>query len=166
MSDTHLQNITVAYPATRVVTRGYLGDLPGLKRAVEAKVSLATWNPELSIRVVSDGQDKSVQIKTITKDRTKFTRPFDHPVYDETNAADDAQDGEREDYSVVVPTAGINLGSGVMLDLDALSLETMPVKARGTWFAIEITVTQGRIKIGRAELEGLVGYQPRQKRYQ
>ena len=166
MSDTHLQNITVAYPATRVRTRGYLGDMPGIKRAVEARVAIATWNPEVQVSVVSDGQDSETRIKTITKDRTKFTRPFDRAAYDETNVNDDALDTGREDYSVVVPTAGISLGSGVMLDSHQPSIETIQIKARGTWFAIDISVRQGRMKLRKAELDGLMGYEPRRKSYQ
>lgn len=163
MSETYLQNITPVYPATRVKTRGYMGDIPGLKRAVEARMQIGTWNPVYTVSVVTDGQAESAVARSISKSRTKFSRPFTRADYDETNASDDALDPYREDYSVVIPTAGINLGSGIQVDIHQVIQETLKLKSRGSWFQIDLSVSQGRIQVKSIELDAIIQDEPRQK---
>lgn len=164
MSATPLQDITVTYPATRIRTRGYHADIPGIKRSVEARAVVATWNPIYEVAAYTDGQAEHTAIRTITKDRTRFTRPFDRPSFEVVNLDDTAMDPYREDYSLLMPEdEGVNLGSGVLLDAHQVTSETMALKARGNWFTMEFNVSQGRIVLQSVELSALIDVDPRQK---
>jgi len=87
---------------TELVTRGYSGSLPDMKRFQAISVGMETWNPNFSISVIVDGVEENITLATNKKfSRTKY-QTFADADYDPTNTNNDFHKANRQDYSLVV----------------------------------------------------------------
>lgn len=77
-----------------------------------AHIALETFNPNYSITAHFEGVNKTtVLCENVTKDNTRYTKPWNAAPWDESNGNDDHATPYREDYRVEIP--GPNLVSGV-----------------------------------------------------
>jgi len=134
---------------TYALTRGYLKTDTRLSKPIEGSLVLQTLNPSYSAGLVFSGVNKKTVLATDrTRDNTKYFCPWDAPRWDETNVTDDHDTPEREDYTVEVPVAGLNLGSGVEVDRFQEAIHNLRLNGRqGRSFQIEVTNTMGRVKL-------------------
>lgn len=146
----------------RWLTRGYKSDTGNFQRTMEALVTMETWAPSFSIRLIYDGVNENQALdadgNTVrTKDRTKYYRPFDADDYDPTNANDDHAIPYRKDYSVPLAADGISLGKGgVVMDLLQETTEGFNVTARlGRSVQIEGVTTEGLMNVKSIEVTAL-----------
>jgi len=129
-------------------------------RTLGIPLLLSTWNPNYTVKTVRQDYNR---VKTIdadgTRDRTKYDL-HDATDYDPTNANDDAEQPGRFDYSVVIPAAGLNLGSGINLSAHQTSTVRIPADDIGVYFQIEVSNTQGRCALEQCAIE----QQPHERR--
>jgi len=143
--------------AYRWRSRRYSLQMDRLRKPIGTNLALATWNPKYSVDVIFQGVNKVTPAAIdVTKDRTKYYRPWDAAAYDAANTNDDHATEDREDYSVDI-SGGVLLGSnGVALMQYQESLEGLPVNGRhGRRFQVEVRNTQGRIKVLGVELDSV-----------
>jgi hypothetical protein len=135
----------------QAITRGY-SQPPGHVRSPRGEVYLETWRPRFSLTVHSDGVNESIPlVRDRTKDRTRSTR-WGRAAYDTSNGNDDHGAPYREDYSVVAGTA-FQLQSGIVFDRRQAFGEPFTVRARGRYFTLDVTNTQGRCDLAGVALE-------------
>lgn len=139
---------------SEIQTRGYILLDDGPKRFRHGMVTLETWNPSYTIDIVTDGYN---EIETVvgprTKDRTKYYL-HGKADYDTTNINQDFDVAKREDYSVVIPAAGVDLDMGLRPAQMQQCQEQFVVRRMGQWCAIRITNTQGRLALKNASMDG------------
>jgi hypothetical protein len=139
---------------TELRTRGYILLDDGPKRIRHGTVTLETWNPRFTISTVTEGVNEESAVMTDrTRDRTKW-HLHGKADYDPTNANHDHAAPKRRDYSVILPADGIELDTGIRLQLGQESIEQFPIRQLGRWLALKITNTQGRIAIKAAGVDG------------
>jgi hypothetical protein len=137
-----------------LTTRGYILLDDGPKRIRHGTVTLETWNPRFTISTVTEGvNEEAVVMADRTRDRTKW-HIHGKADYDTTNANHDHAAPKRRDYSVILPADGIELDTGIRLQLGQESIEQFPIRQLGRWLALKITNTQGRIAIKAAGVDG------------
>ncbi len=149
---------------TELVTRGYLCGSNGQKVFIGAAVEVATWYGAGEISAVRDGVNEEADAQTFAKDRTVYAT-FDKGPYVESNENDDHGDPYREDYSVVIPTGGLRLGSGVCLGLHQTSSERMRVRQRGRHLQIRVRGTRGRVAVRAVQVDARAGAEPLREVY-
>jgi len=136
-------------------TRSY-GAKAGLRTKKNERVAgtVRTWWPNFSLSAVFPGQDeKQTLISDETKDRTKWTRPYGKPDWNEQNANDDYSDPYREDYSLMVPSAGILTGAnGLDPDIHQEYQFERRVHRRAESVQFEFTNSQGRLEVTQCGL--------------
>jgi hypothetical protein len=136
---------------TRVRTRAYqVGDKG---RALSWQALLKTWAPTYTIRTVRQDYNRTETLQPdVTRDNTTYAA-FGTEAWDASNANDDHGNPGREDYSVTLPEAGFNLGSGVNFDAHQTSVERVPAQDVGWFWQLELENTQGRCEVLQASVE-------------
>ena len=129
--------------STELVTRGYTGSTPDMKRFQAVSIGIETWNPNLSISVLVDGVEESVDLVTNKKfDRTKY-QTFADSDYVATNANNDFHKANRQDYSVVVKdsdSTSFKIGSnGITPDLKQSWMDRYRFTKEGRFAQVKIT---------------------------
>lgn len=145
--------------STRLVTRGYLGSVPGQKRFVRAQVLPVTWWPEFALSAQSDGPyEAQVLSGSITRDRTKYFT-WNLPDYETDNSNDDFFAPKREDYSIELGAGDtLDLGlNGVDPDLHQESQVKRLVQREGRYLQIVVDGSRGRTAIRGIEVAAVPG---------
>lgn len=145
--------------STRLVTRGYLGSVPGQKRFVRVQVLPVTWWPEFSLSAQADGAAETQVISgSITRDRTKYFT-WNTPDYETDNSNDDFFEPKREDYSIALAADGeISLGAnGIDPDLHQESQVKRLVQIGGRHLRIVVEGIRGRTAIRGVEVAAVPG---------
>lgn len=141
-----------------VLTRAYLCLGPQAQRYTCAALHLAAYAPNYTIKTFTQGVGSETTYKEDeTRDRLKYYQ-HDRADYDPSNVNDDAGAPGREDYSVLLPDTGMELGdSGVAVGLHQEYAHRVPINERGLWLQLEITNTAGRLELITGVLEGQAG---------
>ena len=169
-----------------LLTRGYHQNDIDHRNFRAASVGISTWNPKYTIAARTDGVGETqTLVSDRTKDRLAYYRPFDAARWVRNNHADDYSTPYREDYSVPLDLdrgrldtedafgllmedeegilgedglGGFSLGSGVDFSKMQETLEPFALTPRtGRFTQLEITNTQGRIKINQAVVTNSTG---------
>lgn len=140
-------DITYESVPFKVHTRGYGGQLPGLKEFSSVRVAVATWWPEYTLTARVDGARETRAVRTVTSDRERYSRPFDAAPYDTSNANDDFHTPYREDYSVD-PGEDFDPGSnGITPDLHQETEVVAWIRSTGRWCQILLESQRGRCEL-------------------
>lgn len=123
--------------STELVTRGYTGSTPDMKRFQAVSIGIETWNPNLSISVLVDGVEESIDLVTNKKfDRTKY-QTFADSDYVATNANNDFHKANRQDYSIAVPF--VTGSNGITPDLKQSWMDRYRFTKEGRFAQVKIT---------------------------
>jgi len=165
----------------KLTTRGYHSQDLWQRFFKTASISLATNRPKYTIKLLTDGVNETqTLVADQEKSRTAYYRPWNAEDWNENNASDDHGTPYRQDYSMVLPGPGVRLaqedfsliqledGSGAVLEADYLgvdtgsgikpwrfqeTLEPFRLSVReGRWAQLEISNSQGQIKVKQAVL--------------
>ena len=132
---------------TELLTRGYQCGMNLDKQFMNCSIEVATWHGAAAISVVRDGVNEEANLVSYSKDRLKYNL-FSKRTYDQSNANNDFLAPFRQDYSVeLLPSPGINLGSGVAFGLHQYSSERMRIRQDSRYTQIRIQGTRGRNKV-------------------
>jgi hypothetical protein len=146
--------VTLLSVSDKLVTRGYTAGTAGFKRAITARLSLATWWPSLTVKARTEGvAEETVLVSNKTRSRTAYMRPWNATPWDATNANNDHSTAWREDYSVA-QSGGAAIDPGANgLDPERHQEIDLTVKAKGTGRLAQIVVenTQGRCIVRSVE---------------
>ena len=131
----------------KVHTRGYGGTLPGMKEFTSVRLAVSTWWPQYTLKAKVDGPAEIRSVRSVTADRTRYTRPFDAPAYAESNSGDDFHTAYREDYSVDPGTDFDPGTNGITPDLHQDAEVVAWVRSRGRWCQIQVESQRGRCEV-------------------
>ena len=158
MVQTNDPNITVvADPAIKFsptpilscfITRGYGYDLGEKKRFVRANLYLETWGATYDVFALMDGVNEETQLVSAAdtaKSRTQYLTA-DTTDWDTSNTNEDHGNPHREDYSVVLPSAGMKLGSGIHLDKYQAYTHKLHINRQGAFFRLKCCLKTGRAR--------------------
>jgi hypothetical protein len=117
-----------------------------------------TWNPKYTVRMIMPGENEVyTQVTDRTKNRTRWYKPFNSQPFDPANPDGRFLDKFREDYSILLGNGGTTgeatqialytTAGGVPTDLHQSVKETYKVKVPGAGAQLEMSNTQGRIRI-------------------
>jgi hypothetical protein len=139
--------------ATELVTRGYGGSVPDMKRFQALSMGVASWYPNYSVSILVDGVEESVSLVTDKKfDRTKY-QTFADADYVATNANNDFHNPNRQDYSVAIPFV---LGSkGVTPDLKQSWMDRHRFLKEGRFAQVKITTQSDTSEYGVIDIKEL-----------
>ena len=139
--------------ATELVTRGYGGSVPDMKRFQALSMGVASWYPNYSVSILVDGVEESVSLVTDKKfDRTKY-QTFADADYVATNANNDFHNANRQDYSVAIPFV---LGSkGVTPDLKQSWMDRHRFLKEGRFAQVKITTQSDTSEYGVIDIKEL-----------
>jgi hypothetical protein len=142
----------------RAVTRGYRLEPVGQGEAKRITVELETWFPELDMAVRVDGvAEESVLVEGQTRSRVKYVN-WGKPDWNPLNEDDDHGERGREDYGVVLPEPdGMELGSGVVLNLRQAWRTRWPVRVRGERVQMVLENNVGVMRLKGVAVEGVAG---------
>jgi hypothetical protein len=126
----------------------------GPKRLRHGHVTVETWNPNFTIETLTEGvNEANTALEDRTRDRTKW-HVHGKADYVTTNENHDHDAPKRRDYSTPLPADGLELDTGIRLQMMQESIEQFPIRQHGRWLALRITNTQGRISIKAAGIDG------------
>jgi len=139
--------------ATELVTRGYGGSVPDMKRFQALSMGVASWYPNYSVSILVDGVEESVSLVTDKKfDRTKY-QTFADADYVATNANNDFHNANRQDYSVAIPFV---LGSkGITPDLKQSWMDRHRFLKEGRFAQVKITTQSDTSEYGVIDIKEL-----------
>lgn len=151
-----------------VLTRGYHGTTPWIKKFQAARLQLETWAPNYTIKTVAAGQkEETAQITGETRNRTAYRNG--DTIYDATNVNDDHASSGRQDYSVVLDDGqtGVDFGAtGVDLELFQNHLHPFPVPDVEDWYVqLRFTNTQGAAKLVATQINSVPGNRSHEIKY-
>jgi hypothetical protein len=138
-----------------VTSRGYFGGRPGAKRGTRLLAAWAHWDPGFFLSEMSDNLNDARTVATVTRDRTRYTAPFSAEPYDPTNADDNHAAPNREDYSVLVPAAGILWGSGMDFGLQVEDQRRFRLSSAGAYIQIRQEGYEGRCTLRSLEVSAV-----------
>lgn len=147
--------VTTESVEARLLTRGYGGKTPGIKRFGQIKLRLSTWWARFTGTTNVDGIRETHTLADIgALSRTRYRRPHDAADWDPSNANDDFHTPHREDYAIIVPESGMITGTnGLSPDLHQTISKGWRVRQRGQWVQLEIETTQGRVEVRDVAVE-------------
>jgi len=140
---------------TTLLSRGYWGELPGVKRLTQVEAHLQTWGPSISLAAQTDGVNEMVVIEdALGRSRTDYMTPFNQPPWDPTNVNDDFHTAGREDYSVV-PGTGVFCGvNGITPDRHQDWRLKRRARVRGRYVQIRLENNLGRAVLRSLAVRG------------
>ena len=150
-----------------LLTRGYrCGDLAE-KRFNSSKLAMREWGAQYTVAAKVEGVLEERTLRTVTRSRLKYLRPWNRPHYDPTNVNDDADEPYREDYSVALNESGagtaaipdhLHLGAaGVRLDDVQDLAENYRPNLFGEHLQLRITGVKGRVELVSVQTRALPG---------
>ena len=97
-------------------SRAYGGQAIGRKKWTDLEIHLATWFPAYQVTGKVEGLRDEFQILPLSgtwevRSRTAYDKPWDAAPWDETNADDDHDTPQRQDYSVLLTDDTVASGS-------------------------------------------------------
>lgn len=134
-----------------VITRGYAAGADR-RRFLGAKVTLSTWNPTVTVKVLTDGFGEEATLASAkTRSRTAYVTT--RGAYTVTNVNGDHDEPWREDYSVPSDDTGFYAETG--LDLEARSTWQLRAKPgrRAHHMRLKIANTTGACAVREVQLE-------------
>jgi len=134
---------------TCFVTRGYGYEAGNRKRSTRVQLYLETWAAAYEVFSLADGVNEEVQLieaADTSKSRVQYLT-VDQDDWDTSNVNDDHGLPNREDYSVTLPTAGMELGGGVVLDKYQAYTHKLHINRQGAFFRVKFCLTSGRAKV-------------------
>lgn len=142
-------------PITLAVTlRGYQAGSVVRKRFSEVALGLAWWAGTLTLSVQVEGHAESAPVRNdYTPSRTAHIRG-NLAAWDPANEAEDHGNPYREDYSVVLPATGMELGSGIYLDTHQEVTLQAPLDIKGRYLQPVVTMVGGHLEITHARVGG------------
>lgn len=143
--------------ATDLVTRGYLNNPADRMHFTRASLVVSTWWPSYSTSLLTDGHNEEIALGTgVTRDRTKYHRPWNAADFVEDNSNDDFLEPWRQDYSVRLDgSEEIDCGSnGVDPDIHQEWEDSRVVRARGRYARLRVQGAQGRTEVRVAGVQG------------
>ena len=140
---------------TRLETRGYALDAAELKKFRGVMVdTLEHGTTGVTLTATLNG---STAVQTLVTPRTRRPQKYlSFPATDRdlTNPADNAQEPNREDYSIEVTHDGIRVGTGVRLDVMQSHRLTSRLSGTARWVKLAIASTAGRLRIAAVSADG------------
>ena len=132
--------------ATELVTRGYGGSVPDMKRFQALSMGVASWYPNYSVSILVDGVEESISLVADKKfDRTKY-QTFADADYIATNANDDFHNPNRQDYSVAIPF--VITAKGVTPNLKQSWMDRHRFLKEGRYAQVKITTQSDTSEYG------------------
>lgn len=138
-------------------SRAYGARTPGRKLFGELRLQSATLDPAYTVAVVRDGPWESREVAAITKDPTRYYRPWNRPAWDPTNANNDFNTPYRQDYALAIGAGGFAIGpGGVALDQEQETEEAFRLREQGESCQVEVAGI-GRVRIKTLKLDARRG---------
>ena len=133
----------------RVVTRGYTAQAPTLKYWRELTLTMETWRPRMTVRVIPEGVGEVQTLReNITLDREKSFKFNAEPVSMESQAP------YREDYSLLAGDEGLVAGEDVFTGVfQAVTVAMRGWSARDRSLKVELSGDRGSVRIRGLLLE-------------
>jgi hypothetical protein len=152
-------------------TRGYLCTRPWsiealagsgaagkMKRFLYAAMHMATWSPNYTINILTQGNQASENyVPGETRNPLNYFDQFEALAWDPSNVNDDYDTRGREDYAYTENGLGLNLGSGCTFDAMQEYSHRVPMSERGIWMQIELINSQGIANVAAIALEAVEG---------
>lgn len=135
---------------TTADSRGYRLDTDSPKKFKQLQLVLGVWNAKFSVdALLSQANSSKALIADKTFSRTTYLRPFDRTPYVEGNANDDFATAGRGNYSVLLTSGGVSLGSGGvnLSQFQEITTRKSVIPANGRFVQVRITNTQGRCQV-------------------
>jgi hypothetical protein len=152
--------VTPASIETRLITRGYGGQIPGRKNFGRASVRVSTWWPTGSVSLHMDGVVEGRGLGPLGPfSRVVYRRPHGRRDWRPTNINDDFLAPHREDYSLILTTPEeMQTGdAGLLGELHQSIDKGWRLRGRGKYAQLEISTTQGRIELRDCGVEAYRG---------
>jgi hypothetical protein len=131
-------------------TRGYLGMAPGIKGFKRVDWLCETWDPHYDVYTDSGGASELCCARLgITKDRTKFQKPWNARPYQLTNKDDNQYAPHREDYSLNL-SGGLKMcfgENGIRPEVYQEFNESARVNRDGAYLQVEVRTVSGVVRI-------------------
>lgn len=144
---------TDAIEAT-IETREYSSERGMFGRTNRAAYALQTWAPQLDVETITAGvEETETHAEDQTRSRTQYDRPAGKADWDPSNDNDDFLTPGREDYSVVLPDAGLALGSGVALGLHQEWTEQLNLNTQARGVRLRFRNKSGRMRLMEVRAE-------------
>lgn len=132
---------------TSITTRGYDHGTSGHKRFLQAETQLATYASAVAVTAKVEGVEENLSLAPgLSPDRTRYT-VFNRPPYDPGNAGDDFAVPHREDYSVVLPEAGMLLHDGIVLDRFQSWELPRRINRRSRYVQLQVNNSEGLVQV-------------------
>ena len=134
---------------TRLVTRGYRAPDPlGSKRSRVLVMHVAGWAPTYSAWVRAEGvNEDTVLVEDQTRSRLVYDKPAHTPDWDPSNVNDDFATAHRQDYALILSTAGFKLGAGLQTGLHQQTAHRRRSNVRARAHQLVVTNSVGRLKL-------------------
>jgi hypothetical protein len=142
---------TAYYIPDMVQTRGFVGQTNAAKRWRHADLEVSTWDPNFTISVVVPGVSEQRELRTVTRDRTRYMT-HGRGVHDVTNGAIHAAQ-DRQDYKIMSDD-GVDSNVGVMPELEQVFRLGLQLRETARWCALRIENTQGTCAVRFCRLDG------------
>jgi hypothetical protein len=150
----------------KMETRGYIGDDPiAFKRWGRGMVSVATYEPNVTVTAIVDGYNEEKVVAEITKNRQRY---YQHGKPDFNVLTDDPDFEKREDYSISEPDnfiaddfQDLPLGPITFIPATAPAIlgplqetsERMLIRSFGRWCALRIENDEGACEVTSVGIE-------------
>ena len=123
------------------LSRAYDPSLSGQQRPVEECLSLMTFDPCYTARIIFAGVGLSTTLMSNkTRDNTRYAKPFDAAPWDRSNVNDDWAKPYREDYAVSLKSANLVPAGSYY---DAAGMFVMPALATGQTYTFTPGTNEG-----------------------
>jgi hypothetical protein len=146
--------ITSVPIVSSVTTRGYLTAqlyVPAhadQKRFLAFVALLTGWAPSYNAGIQTNGVSMETDYATAVPRSNLVYDLQGQANWDPSNINDDHPTPKRQDYSIVLPDLGFNLGaSGVAVDLEQFATERVPVSEFGVFGQVALKNTSGRVAL-------------------
>jgi hypothetical protein len=157
---------------TDLMTRAYRGQTVSSKRFHRVDLLHSSLAPNFRVSIVTDGENEVEVVQDWkTRDRTKYSKPFDAPAYKPGNADRNYNIPHREDYALRLdelptdedvagfPDAEFPLQSGdddfVRLDREQHFDDRYRTRARGVDMLVRVENTDGLLAINAVKVAGV-----------
>jgi hypothetical protein len=134
-------------------TRGFVGQTNAAKRWRHADLEFSTYDPEVTISVVIPGVSERRQVRTFTRDRTRYLT-HGRGVHDVTDGTIHAAQ-DRQDY-LVLSTDEVGSNAGVLPELEQVFRLGVQLRETARWCALRITNTRGTCAVRFCRLDGRI----------
>lgn len=142
-------NISYVSVASTFRTRGYRGSGPRRNRFRRASARVRTWWPTYQVDAILPGVEETRVVQApVSRDRTRYYRPWNAAAYDPSNVNDDYLVPHRQDYSLEPPVGGVYVGvKGWVPNRHQERPHEWRLNESAEWLALEFKSTRGRLEV-------------------